>query len=323
MHERRKGLTPKRTALLLCALLIAAAVLWLLYAIYIDGAMTWGDVYEALGLQGGVAQNASPATSPADGAVRVTFVDVGQGDCIVIEAGESVVMIDAGDFAAETTVLSFLAAHGIKKIDYLVATHPHTDHIGSMQAVVEGCEIGQILFANVPADMTPTNSTYRYLLEAIQKKGAPVSVPVAGDEIALDKGVLRVLYAGAGSDLNNCSLVLQYVYGDTRFLLTGDAEFEVEDALCDQYGDALRSDVLKAGHHGTKYATGNGILAEARPSYLVIMCGLDNEYGYPKQAVLDRAAKAGAEILRTDLQGDITFTSDGRTLTPSVEKEAA
>ncbi|MEA5051661.1 MAG: MBL fold metallo-hydrolase [Oscillospiraceae bacterium] len=322
MHARRRGAAPKRIALLLIVILAAALLLWLLYAIYIDGTLTWGRVYETLGLQGGVAQQEqSPAL--AQDSVRVTFLDVGQGDCTVIEAGGSVVMIDAGDYTAEDAVLSFLAGRGIRKIDYLIATHPHTDHIGSMEAVLRKYDVGKVLFTSVPDDMTPTNSTFTYLLREIKSKGVSLSIPAAGDELPLSRGTLKVLYAGPGTTLNNCSMVLLYTYGDTRFLLMGDAEFEVEDKLCAQYGGALACDVLKAGHHGTKYATGNNILGCAKPKYLVVMCGLDNEYGYPKQAVLDRAAKAGAEVLRTDLDGDIVFTSDGSALSLTTEKEAA
>ncbi|NLC78418.1 MAG: MBL fold metallo-hydrolase [Ruminococcaceae bacterium] len=328
MSEQRGNSQSNKNArsiiLKLIAVIIAAAFIWLLYSIYISKVITWGDVYAAFGI------SESEELSPEDkmdvlsesGDTRVTFLYVGQGDCIVIEDAGKVAVIDTGEYIEIDRLLSFLETRKITKIDYLIATHPHTDHIGSMQTLVYDYSVSEIIFTSVPDDLTPTNATYINLLKAIDKTGTPVTIPSVGDKISLGDGGFEVLYAGGGSALNNCSLVLIYTVGERSFLLTGDAEFEVEDALAEEFGKRLRCDVLKAGHHGTKYATGNNLLSAAKPEYVVIMCGTDNEYGYPKEQVLGRIADAGGQVLRSDLNGIITFTTDGQSLNVTTERAA-
>ncbi len=328
MSENYSKRNAKKTILILLAVIAAAAVMWLFYSVYISKAITWGDVYAAFGIS--VSEEKTPEDISDSGeadeaveasAVRVTFLYVGQGDCIVIEDNGKTAVIDTGEYSEVERLLRFLDERGIKSIDYLIATHPHTDHIGSMQTLVNDYSVGEVVFTYVPAELTPTNATYINLLKTIDKTATPVTVPKAADTIPLGKGSFEVLYAGGGSDLNNCSLVLMYTVGNRSFLFMGDAEFEVEDALFESLGKRLRCDILKAGHHGTKYATGNNLLSAAKPEYVVITCGIDNEYGYPKEQVLERIKKSGGEVLRTDIDGTITVTTDGESLT--VETEAA
>ena len=328
MSENHSKKNARKTILIFLAVIAVAAVLWLFYSVYVSKAITWGDVYAAFGITANeektpedIADNGPPDEAVVTGDVRVSFLYVGQGDCIVIEDNGKTAVIDTGEYAEVRRVLDFLEKRGIDKIDYLIATHPHTDHIGSMQTLVNDYSVEEVIFTYVPSELTPTNATYINLLKTIDKTNTPVTVPAVGDTITLGKGCFEVFFAGGGSDLNNCSLVLKYTVGKRSFLFMGDTEFEVEDALSDSFGKRLSCDVLKAGHHGTKYATGNNLLAAAKPEYVVITCGIDNEYGYPKEQVLERIKNAGGETLRTDLDGTITFTTDGESLT--VETEAA
>ena len=163
----------------------------------------------------------------------------------------------------------------------------------------------------------------------IGQKSVPLEVLHRGDIISAADGELTftVHWSGGGKDLNDCSLVMTAEYGQNRILFMGDAEQDVErDLLSD--GADLRADVLKVGHHGTKYATTSRFLSAVKPSYAVISCGLDNEYGYPKEEVLERLLSAGAQIFRTDIQGDIHFVMDGTRIAyeagaPAVEETAA
>ncbi len=324
MNEQHNTPTQKSVIIKFIVIAVAVAIMWVLYSVYISKTITWNDVYDVFRIKQDVAANDEPTeegTALATDGVRVSFVDVGQGDSIVIEAGESVVVIDTGDYAAEQSLKSFLEKEGIDEIDYLIATHPHSDHIGNMEALIENYRVDKVVFPYITDDLTPTNSTYVYLLKTIDKNNIPLTIPAVGEKIVLDKGEITVLYNGGGSDINNSSLVLMYVYGESSFLLMGDAEFEVEDKLCDEYGRELSCDVLKAGHHGTKYATGNNILSAASADYVVIMCGIDNEYGYPKEAVLKRIASEGAAVLRTDLDGDISFLCDEQSFELSTKRE--
>ena len=254
----------------------------------------------------------------------VALADVGQGECVIILAGDSTVMIDSGDASktSRRSVLSFLKECGITKIDYLFVSHPHADHIGGMRAVVENCEIGVIVFPEIDDSLQPTSKIYFELLQAIDASGVAVETAKIGDYYDLALGGLTVLSAGGYKDLNNCSVVLLYRYGGTEFLLTGDAEKAVErDILAG--GADIESEVLIAGHHGSNTSTTKDFLDAVSPLYLAISCGADNRYGHPHKEVLERAQAAGAVIYRTDVDGTIVFASDGQTVAAYAENRKA
>lgn len=329
----RDGRHPSRNlGLWLAAAAFTLSLLTLLVLTEFTHTLAWSDVFEFVGLR----QDAeNPATNdqqsgqievapPADGTLRVTVLDVGQGDSILIESGDFVALVDAGDYFSERAVIDGLRARGVEKIDLLIATHPHRDHIGSTAAVIETFEIGEVLFTTYSDDLTPTNTTYMKLLNALID--APFSTRTAstGEVIEMPCGALTVLSAGGYDNLNDCSLVIRCTYGDTAFLLAGDAGFDVEGAMLAD-GLPLGCDVLKAGHHGSKYATSAAFLDAASPTYVAVSCGADNSYGYPTEAFLDRVQAAGAAVLRTDLDGDLIFLSDGVSVTAATEhsREAA
>lgn len=254
-----------------------------------------------------------------DEILQVIIFDVGQADCILVKAGERAMLVDAGDTGQDSLILSYLADNGVTKLDYLVATHPHSDHIGSMAAVVRGMDsIGTLLMP----DVIHTTQTFENLLDAIEEKDVYVSIPQTGDTFEMGNVRIKVLAPNSDnySDLNNYSIVLRIEYGQSAFLLTGDAEDISESEQLEKdfiYG----ADVLKVGHHGSSSSTTEQYLEAVSPSYAVISCGKDNSFGHPHNETVSRLTDGGVTIYRTDENGSVTFTTDGSTITTSVERE--
>lgn len=289
--------------------IIALAVLVcavLLIQVYVTKNWSWNEVYRFVGLEVNDEQLLS-------GEVSIAFLDVGQGDCAVLRAGKSVVLIDAGDWTAEDKILRFLDRNGIDTIDYAVASHPHADHIGGLRAVLRHCNVKQVLFTNHSTELTPNNSTYIDLLNYLIDHEIPTRTVADDEVIALDRGALTVLLAGNFSDLNNCSIIMRYDFEQTSFLFTGDAEWEAEAYLLEQGAD-LHCNVLKAGHHGSSTSSYEALLEAAHPEYIIASCGVDNAYGHPHREFLDRVAQTGATLVRTDTMGTAVFTTDGKTV---------
>lgn len=248
---------------------------------------------------------------PSDGkTLTVSFLDVGQGDSIFIELPDGKTMlIDASEMDQADTIMNYIKARGLSRIDYLIATHPHADHIGGMRAIVETFEIGEIWMPNADS----TTATYEKLLTAIDDKGLSIRTAKAG-KVILEQGALRIaLLAPCSdeySDLNDYSAVIKLTYGSTAFLFTGDAEALSEEEMLASGAD-LSADVLKLGHHGSSTSSSEAFLKAVSPTWGIISCGKDNDYGHPHSETLASAAKYGITLCRTDLEGTIVFTSDG------------
>lgn len=243
------------------------------------------------------------------------FLDVGQGDSILIRfPNEQTMLIDSGESGAGDRVVSYLKQQGIDRIDYLVATHPHEDHIGGMVKVIEAFEIGEVYMPKV----THTSKTYENLLLAIQDKGLKIMAARAGVNIIEEEGLKAVFVAPCSAhydNLNNYSAVVKVQYGKTSFLLAGDAEAEAEQEMLGGE-EELKADVLKVGHHGSSTSTTEPFLDAVSPKYAVISSGEGNQYGHPHQETLERLCRDGIEIYRTDTYGTVLFVSDGLILTP-------
>lgn len=291
-----------------------------------------------------------PATDLADlpnnqGQLRVTFLDVGQADSILVQLpNQKVMLVDAGSNEDGPRVISELKRAGVKQIDYLVGTHPHEDHVGGIDDVIRAFPIGTVVMPKVPH----TTDTYLDVLRALEAKKLKVA-PAGAGLVLLDERVplklptqspvsgprdllLRVQLLGpVGSkyeDLNNWSAVVRVQYGETVFLLMGDAEATAESeilaaAKAARYGFTsrdLRANVLKVGHHGSSSASTKAFLEAVQPEYAVISVGAHNDYGHPHRKALSRIRAMGIRVLRTDEDGTIVFLSDGRKLTYTVSQ---
>jgi beta-lactamase superfamily II metal-dependent hydrolase len=243
----------------------------------------------------------------------VHFIDVGQADCILIQTPEGRnILIDAGNNDDQQTILTYLNKQGTKKIDVVIGTHPHEDHIGSMDAVIKNYEIGKLFMPKV----STTTKTFEDVLAAAKAKKLKISSPTPGTVIEPDKNVkLTVLAPNSAQydDLNNYSIVVKMTYGSTSFLFTGDAEGTSEKEILAKKFD-IKADVLKIGHHGSDSSTTAAFLKAVSPKYAVISVGQGNDYGHPKKTTLDKLKAKNIDIYRTDLNGTIIATSDGKAI---------
>ncbi|ACV62901.1 beta-lactamase domain protein [Desulfofarcimen acetoxidans DSM 771] len=245
--------------------------------------------------------------------VKVHFIDVGQADSILLQIpGGQNILVDAGNNEDGPLVVEYLREQGVQKIDYLVATHPHEDHIGGMDNVIKNFEIGKVFMPNIQT----TTKTFEDVLLALKAKDLKITTAKAGVSV-LEQDNLKMNFVAPNKnnyeDLNNWSAVMRVQYGDTAFLLTGDAEQLSEKEML-AAGANLKADVLKIGHHGSNSSTGKKFLNAVAPEYAVISVGKDNDYGHPHKETLARLTKAGIKIYRTDQSGTIVFTSDGKNI---------
>lgn len=257
----------------------------------------------------GAASKTESDDSLSDGELKVHFLDVGQGDSIFVElpSGECM-LIDASEREFANRIISFIDCLGYTKIDHLIATHPHADHIGGMQTVISHFEVGEVY---MPEAVTDTK-IFINLLTAFDEKGLSITVAKAGLEF--DFGGAKGKFVAPKfivDDMNNCSAVLHLSFGNRAFLFTGDAEIDEESTI---EGD-IKCDVLKAGHHGSSTSSGEYLLGKAKPQIAVISCGEGNSYGHPHKEALDRLNKAGVKsIYRTDISGNISIKTNGTEL---------
>lgn len=245
--------------------------------------------------------------------LRVSFIDVGQGDAILIESPEGVqLLVDGGRDRSVVRELPKLIGPLDRSIDMVLATHPDADHIGGLPEVFSRYRIQYYLAPEIAHD-TPQ---VERLEAALAAEGAASVVARRGMRIHLgEHAYADVLYPDrlvSGGDTNAGSVVLRVVYGATSFVLSGDAPTSVEEYVVTLEGKALDSDVLKAGHHGSRTATGAGWLTAITPDVVVISAGKDNSYGHPHEEVIERIQQSGAETLSTVTSGTITFESDGK-----------
>lgn len=241
---------------------------------------------------------------------KVHFLNVGQGDSILIQSGNGKnMLVDGGTKAQGAKVVAFLKAKGVTKLDVVVATHPDADHIGGLLAVLNSFPVGKF----IDSGKAHTTDTYYEMLQLIDTKNIPYAVPTVGQKIAFDSvfGV-QVLHADPkASDNNDASLVLKAKYGKVSFLLTGDADVAIESVLLPKYD--LKSTYLKAGHHGSNTSSSAALISEVRPTGTVLSYGKDNSYGHPHTEVVTRLNNVKSKIYSTAVSGDVTVTTDGNT----------
>jgi competence protein ComEC len=256
--------------------------------------------------------------------LRVIFLDVGQGDGAVIRFPDgSTVLVDAGPSApgydaGERNVAPYLRRSGIGEIDAVITSHPHADHLGGVPYILKNFTVRKAIDAGQAANSSLFRA-YGSLLQTI-----PHTAVRAGDVLTYGNARLYVLHpvnrfidadsSNGYSDLNGSSVVFKLVYGNTSFLFTGDAEIDAEEHIAYAYGDFLRSDVLKAGHHGSSTSSSEGFISYVTPKHAVISVALFNKFRHPSKRVIERLKNRGAEVYRTDREGAVVFESDGITV---------
>lgn len=235
-----------------------------------------------------------------DADCAVHFIDVGQGDSALISFDGYNILIDAGERGKGDEVVQYLRSQGVNQIDLLVATHPHSDHIGGLEYVVENIPVKKILVNKLPNDMVPATKVYTDFLKSVQNKGLKLTASEVGQIYEFGKGKVTVLGpTNEFGDLNNTSIVLQFEYNEKMFLFTGDMEKESENDILKNKVD-IKSDVLKVAHHGSNSSTTEKFLDAVNPQVAVISAGIDNKYEHPHPDVTKRLTQAGVEIYQTD-----------------------
>jgi competence protein ComEC len=245
--------------------------------------------------------------------LKVSYIDVGQGDSELIQVNGKNLLIDSGPNDSESNIMTYLKKENITKLDYVIATHPHEDHIGNMAQIIKKYEIDSFI---APKKVVNTK-TFENMIEALKEKDMKITVPHPRDTLDLGENVKAEILAPNSSsypDTNNYSVVLKITYANTSFLFTGDAEKTSEAEMLNNNYD-LSSDVLKVGHHGSSTSTTEDFLNNVNPKIAVISCGKDNKYGHPNRKTLNNLKKKNIQVYRTDIDGTIVLLSDGDKIT--------
>ncbi|NLF80620.1 MAG: MBL fold metallo-hydrolase [Clostridia bacterium] len=247
--------------------------------------------------------------------MAVSFLDVGQGDCILIESQGDFLLIDGGNNEDGLLVVNFLRSQGVDELDYIIATHPHADHIGGLDTVIENFEVETV----IAPQATQSTRTFEEFIDAVATAGLALTVPQSGKSYTLGRASFIIIAPNDdyGDELNNWSVGIKLINGSTSFVMCGDAEAAAEADMLET-GIDISADVLKISHHGSNTSTTDAFLAAVRPRFAVISCGSGNAYGHPHPDILTRLYHAGIKLFRTDLQGSITAVSDGSGITWSI-----
>ena len=238
----------------------------------------------------------------------VYFIDVGQADSILIKNQDDTLLIDAGNNEDGQDVVNFIKGKGITKLNYVIGTHPHEDHIGGLDDVINS----DLKIENLWMPKIQTNTkTFEDVLDAVKNKGLKVTAQNKGDSFEIGKAKCEVMTDSIlnKDNLNLSSIVIRLEFENNSFLFMGDAETANEKTRT-----WMKTDVLKVGHHGSNTSSSEDFLKQINPTYAVIMAGKNNSYGLPKQKILDRLTKIGAKVYRTDEEGTIMMISNGNNI---------
>lgn len=243
----------------------------------------------------------------SEGGICIHYVDVGQGDCVLIQDGQHNILIDTGTYKMSDNVMDFLKNYGVDYLDMLVLTHPHEDHIGAFVRIGEEYNIGLVL----KSQGTATTAVYNNVESFLKKNKIKNVIPHFGEVFTFGQMVFTVVSDSSISydNLNDTSIVMKLDHLGNSFLFTGDAESKAERNILDSNVD-IECDVLQLGHHGSSTSTTAAFLYRASPIYGVISCGENNEYGHPHKTIMSRLDIQGVKVYRNDIHGDITCVSN-------------
>ncbi len=256
---------------------------------------------------------------PEGSSFAVHYIDVGQADSALVLCDDKAMLIDGGNVADSSLMVSYLKKMDIKYLDFVVCTHAHEDHVGGLSGALSYAKAGTVLAPESESD----SKAYHNFKKKVSEQGLDIKHPIDGDKFYLGSSLVQILgpIYEDDDDLNNTSIVLKITYGQTSFLFTGDAERDEENDIIDE-GYDLSATVLKVGHHGSETSSSYRFLREVMPEYAIISVGKDNSYGHPHEEPLGRLKDAGTEIYRTDECGDIIAESDGITVKIYTKKGA-
>lgn len=262
---------------------------------------TWTDIYNFVGLS-------DIAKTQADFSVH--FIDVGQGDSTLIKTNNCNILIDSGPESLDRTSLEYIKRAGVEKLDLIIATHPDKDHIGDMWKIVSDVDVDSVWMPDISSKLTPETIVYDDLTRVINERKIEIKYVKTGDEFIKDGLKLKVISPSKEYEsTNDSSVCVKLIYKDVSFLFMGDAGEIVEEDMLKTQID-VSADVIKVGHHGSSSSTTKGFIEKIKPKYAVISVG-ENNYNLPKKSVIKSLENIGANVLRTDLFGDIVFTVDG------------
>ena len=237
------------------------------------------------------------------------FIDVGQGDCILVQVNNKNLLIDSGTSDSKEKVIRYLKNNDIRKLDYIIATHPHDDHIGGMASVIKNFDVGEFYAPKV----TSSTLAFQDMIAALKNK--TLKINIAKSDVSLDLGpntscVILTPNKSTYKDLNNYSSAIKISYKNSTYLFTGDIETLSDQELLNKNYD-LNCDVLKVPHHGSNSSTSKHFLEKVRPKIAVISCGINNSYGHPSKETTDKLKNINCTTYRTDLNGTVILVSDG------------
>ncbi|URZ04189.1 ComEC/Rec2 family competence protein [Clostridium felsineum] len=241
---------------------------------------------------------------------KVHYIDVGQGDSILIQDGNKNMLIDTGTNESQNSLVNYLKDQGIKEINYMVLTHPHEDHIGGADKVIKNFIVDNIYMNNVSTN----TKTFRDLIYAMKDKGLKANEPEQ-ENFKIGKADCNIYgpINPTKGDLNTYSIIVKVTYGQNKFLFTGDTQSSNERDMINK-GYDLKCDVLKIAHHGSRTSSTNEFLDYVNPKYAVISCGKNNDYGHPHKVTVEKLKARNLPLYRTDENGTIICASDGKNL---------
>lgn len=314
VHRKRRLAFRRRVAAVSVAIVLLLSVLITVNdGRYLPQIPSWHTLFAWFGFQ--------EPTIP-EGELCMTVLDVGNADCILLQSGEHSALIDAGENDDAEEILQALRLRNIKRLDYVIATHADADHIGSMDEVVRDVEIGSFLSPSSVWENREDTRACRELLTALEECRVETATAKYGTACAIGEATLTVISGWHGreyEDDNDSSVICRVTFGEHIFLLMADVSAAVERQLVKD-GIAVDADVIKVSHHGSASSSDPTFIEEVSPEYAVITCGAGNSYGHPHERTLDTLEECGATVYRSDVNGDVSITSDGVQLSVVCER---